>query len=107
MKSYNTPIPRGKLGQFDEILKSCGGRYIRNPQESPDQWGYWRVSFEYDDIHSANEHNRRWERMMRDIKETVRLPWWEKLYTKIINNLNGFKQNKNKIKIWDITQNTR
>lgn len=79
MKYYNKPIPDGKLGQFDEILKACGGRYLSNPVEAPSQWGRWRVSYEYDDIHAANEHNRRWQRITTDIRETVRRPWWKRL----------------------------
>ena len=82
MKSWNTPIPKGKLGQFDEILKACGGRYLRNPQEAPDKWGHWRVSYEYEDIHAANEHNRRWEAVTTDIREEVRLQWWKRLFSK-------------------------
>ncbi len=81
MKSRNTPIPAGKLQQFDEILKACGGRYLANPREAPDQWGKWRVSYEYDDIEAANEHERRWRRATTDIKETRRLPWWKKLFS--------------------------
>lgn len=80
MKNYNEPIPRGKLGQFDEILKACGGRYLRNPEEAPDRWGHWRVSYEYDDISSANEHGRRWAVATTDIRETMRVPWYKRLF---------------------------
>jgi hypothetical protein len=79
MKAHNTPIPAGKLGQFDEILKACGGRYLCNPLEAPDKWGYWRVSYEYDSIEDANEHNRRWNRVTTEIRESIRKPWWLRL----------------------------
>lgn len=69
MKVYREPIPCGKLKQFDEILKACGGRYLCNPEESPDRWGYWRVSFEYEDVESANEHYRRWYRVLKPVVE--------------------------------------
>jgi hypothetical protein len=80
MKYYNEPIPDGKLGQFDEILKACGGRYLSNPVETPpSRWGRWRVSYEYNDIEAANEHSRRWQRVTTDIKESIRLSWWKRL----------------------------
>lgn len=69
MQSHNKPIPKDKLGIFDEILKSCGGRYLRNPIKAPDQYGYWRVSYEYDDVDKANEHNRRWRNVTEDLVE--------------------------------------
>ena len=81
MKSHNTPIPKGKLRIFDEILKACGGRYLRNPIESPDKWGHWRVSYEYDDIHAANEHNRRWRNVTEDcIEKPKKVSWWKRFH---------------------------
>jgi hypothetical protein len=79
MKNHNVPISKNKLHQFDEILKSCGGRYISNPTKSPDQWGYWRVSYEYDDIKASNEHNRRWRQATEDFTEKMKLSWWKRL----------------------------
>lgn len=81
MKFFNEPIPNGKIGQFDEILKRCGGRYLSNPVESPDQWGHWRVSYEYDNIEDAIEHNRLWVRTTTDITEKVRVKkWWKRIF---------------------------
>lgn len=84
MKSYNTPIPLGKLKQFDEILKACGGRYLRNPEEAPDQHGHWRVSYEYDNIEDANEHNRRFDRAINPIVEISKRP---RLISRILNTI--------------------
>jgi len=69
MKTFNEPIPDGKLGQFDEILKQCGGRYLRNPIEAPDQYGRYRVSYEYDNMEAANKHDLCWSRVTTEIRE--------------------------------------
>ena len=74
MKKYNEPIPKGKLQQFDEILKACGGRYISNPRESPDHWGHWRVSYEYDDMLQYIKHTDLWNQMNRSVIEKTRKP---------------------------------
>jgi hypothetical protein len=76
MKCFNEPIPEGKLAIFDSILKACGGRYLSNPQKSIDGW---RVSYEYEDIESANEHGRRWRRATTDIIEKRRKTFWGKI----------------------------
>jgi len=60
----NHPIPKGKLLDFDRILKANGGRYCSNPIESPDKWGHWRVDYEYDDIESNNNHMRQWQEVL-------------------------------------------
>jgi hypothetical protein len=79
MKDINVPIPKGKLQQFDEILKACGGRYLSNPRRCPDQWGEYRVDYEYANIEASIEHERRWRKVTEDLKERVRTPWWRKL----------------------------
>lgn len=76
MKNFNIPIPENKLGQFDQILKSCGGRWIRNPEKCADQYGYWRCSVEFDEIENANTFNKRFERVCRPIEERVKKKSW-------------------------------
>ncbi len=75
MKCYHK-IPKGKLKQFDEILKSSGGRYIANPEEHTN---YWLVSFSYDDVNNANLHQMRWGRISSDIREINLKPSWIKI----------------------------
>jgi len=72
MKVHNEPIPDGKLGQFDEILKLCGGRYLQNPIEAPDQYGRYRVSYQYDNMAGATQHEEKWKRITSDIRETTK-----------------------------------
>jgi hypothetical protein len=75
---HNEPIPFGKLMDFDEILKACGGRYLSNPVVSPDQYGHYRVSYEYDDADAHNEHQRRWRQVTQDMREVRKDQWWRK-----------------------------
>lgn len=82
MKFHNEPIPDGKLTDFHEILCACGGRYLRNPIEAPDQWGRYRVDYAYADTEKANEHQRRWRRVTEDVSEVHRNQWWRVLLRK-------------------------
>lgn len=75
-KIHNEPIPLHKLTDFHAILKACGGRYLSNPVESPDQWGHYRVSYEYEDAQACNEHQRRWRRVTKDVREVRKDQWW-------------------------------
>lgn len=80
MKIFNEPIPEGKLTQFDEILKTCGGRYLSNPRKAVDRWGAWRVDYSYDSVTAANRHQRLWRRVTTDIVEVRRRrPWWKRM----------------------------
>jgi len=72
MKFHNQPIPEGKMGQFHEILKACGGRYLRNPEAFKDEHGAYRVSYEYDSADGYNEHVRRWRMATTPIIEKVK-----------------------------------
>lgn len=74
---YNEPIPNGRLADFHTILSACGGYYLHNPVESPDEWGRWRVSYAYDEAAKLNEHQRRWYRLVdTKVVETRRdQPW--------------------------------
>lgn len=78
IKSYNFPVPLRKLTDFHEILKACGGRYLSNPVESPDQRGYYRVDFEYDSVEARNEHECRWLRVTAEVREVRKDQWWRK-----------------------------
>ena len=64
------PVPKGKLKQFDEILKATGGRYLCNPWEVKD--GY-RVSFQID---RYDEFAKAWQRSLTDIKEINKSQTW-------------------------------
>lgn len=71
------PIPATKLLAFHEILKACGGRYLSNPVESPDEHGHWRVDYAYDSGEAYAEHSRRWERVRGEAVREARAnqPW--------------------------------
>ena len=79
----NSPIPDGRLTLFDQILKDCGGRYLSNPIDAPDQWGRYRVIYEYDNSTKANEHARRWNQLTTDVREMRTDQWWRKLIRRI------------------------
>jgi len=60
------PVPKEKIGQFDEILKDCGGRYLGNPSDYIDV--YWVTIDPGDDLRFSS----RWRRTTTPIVETVR-----------------------------------
>ena len=76
IKIWNELVPTDKLNQFDEILKSCGGRYLCDPEHSK-VWSCWRVSYEYDDSEASNRHGKMWKRITA--KEIRHDQWWKKL----------------------------
>jgi len=82
IKIWNELVPIDKLDQFDEILKSCGGRYLCNPEQSK-VWSCWRVSYEYDTSEALNRHGKIWRRITTNIKEVRNDQWWRKLLRRI------------------------
>jgi hypothetical protein len=78
VKSYNEPVPKAKMSQFDEILKASGGRYIGNPQESHD---CFRVNYEYD---PEKGFDQRWDRVNRDVVEVRKDQWWRILGRRLL-----------------------
>ena len=74
VKIYES-IPAKKMMQFHEIIKSCGGRYLANPFQIGDSVS---LAYEYGNVLDYNEHSKRWERTVTDIKETYKKPWWKK-----------------------------
>lgn len=63
-------IPAEKLGQFHEILKATGGRYLSNPiRVSQDVL----VNYAPGDFMAQSEA---WKRCVTPIRETRRDQWW-------------------------------
>jgi len=69
-------VPRGKMEQFHEILKACGGRYLANPFVVGESVV---VHYEYERVEACNEHGSRWRRITEDVREVRRDQWWRKL----------------------------
>jgi len=83
MKSWNTPIPKGKLGQFDQLLKKVGGRYLSNPRKNPGKWGEYRVDFELETGESQDRFYSAWSRLNREIVETRKDQKWRIILRRI------------------------
>ncbi|MBD3353630.1 MAG: hypothetical protein GF364_19255 [Candidatus Lokiarchaeota archaeon] len=73
----NMPIPRRKINQFHEILCACGGYYLGNPIEWPDEY---RVDFNPGDY---RRFHKKWSLVTKDIIEIRKDTKFRKFFNRI------------------------